>query len=71
MGTFQAKKGEVDRQWVLIDAKAENVARLCNSLKTGGTAHILTSSLCKSTEELTIRQRFTIKNVTAARPQPL
>ena len=21
MGTFQAKKGEVDRQWVLIDAK--------------------------------------------------
>ena len=52
-------------------AKAENVARLCNSLKTGGTAHILTSSLCKSTEELTIRQRFTIKNVTAARPQPL
>lgn len=45
-------------------AKAENVARLCNSLKSGGTAHILTSSLRKSTEELTISQRFTIKNVT-------
>ena len=46
-------------------AKAENVAMLCNSLKSGGTAHILTSSLRKSTEELTISQRFTVKNVSA------
>ena len=47
-------------------AKAENVARLCNSLKSGGTAHILTSSLRKSTEELSIKQRYVIKNVQVA-----
>jgi len=28
MGTFQAKKGEVDRQWVLIDAKGMVLGKL-------------------------------------------
>ena len=49
-------------------AKAENVARLCSSLKSGGTAHILTSSLRKSTEELSIKQRYVIKNVQVSKP---
>lgn len=44
-------------------SKPENVAMLCNSLKSGSIAHILTSSLRKSVEELTISQRFAIKNI--------
>ena len=44
-------------------AKPENIAMLCNSLKEGRTAHVLTSSLRKSVETLSINQRFTIKNI--------